>query len=106
MARLPASWRFSLSASPIPENPLPTLSAGVRITELFGVGLMQALLVPEAQAVVGANRKHIRLCAPLQHAPQPRVRTIDPIAQHPGAGRARIERSGDQLAGDLRLGGK
>src|SRR5215207_10141033 len=30
--RLPASWRFSLSASPVPENPLPTPSAGVRIT--------------------------------------------------------------------------
>src|SRR3954452_757414 len=31
MVRLRDSWRFSLSAFPIPENPLPTPSAGVRI---------------------------------------------------------------------------
>src|SRR3954471_10228386 len=34
MVRLPDSWRFSLSASSLPENPLPTPSAGVRITPL------------------------------------------------------------------------
>src|SRR3954452_24595965 len=32
MGRPPDSWRFSLSAFPIPENPPPTPSAGVRIT--------------------------------------------------------------------------
>src|SRR5215203_5091233 len=32
MVRLPDSWRFSLSASSLPENPLPTRSAGVRMT--------------------------------------------------------------------------
>src|SRR4051812_44458809 len=32
MVRPPDSWRFSLSAFPIPENPLPTPSAGVRMT--------------------------------------------------------------------------
>src|SRR4051812_9981996 len=32
MVRLPDSWRFSLSASSLPENPLPTPSAKVRIT--------------------------------------------------------------------------
>src|SRR3954462_5270283 len=32
MVRPPDSWRFSLSAFPIPENPPPTPSAGVRIT--------------------------------------------------------------------------
>src|SRR4051794_21670517 len=31
MVRLPDSWRFSLSASSLPENPLPTPSAGVRM---------------------------------------------------------------------------
>src|SRR3954452_22106536 len=31
MVRPPDSWRFSLSAFPIPENPTPTPSAGVRI---------------------------------------------------------------------------
>src|SRR3954447_7130327 len=33
MVRLPDSWPFSLSASSLPENPLPTPSAGVRVTE-------------------------------------------------------------------------
>src|SRR5215210_2163219 len=32
MVRLLDSWRFSLSASPIPENPLPAPSARVRMT--------------------------------------------------------------------------
>src|SRR3954467_6195149 len=32
MVRLPDPWRFSLSASSLPENPLPTPSAGVRIS--------------------------------------------------------------------------
>src|SRR5215217_849591 len=36
MVRPPDSWRFSLSAFPIPENPLPTPSAGVRITQVLG----------------------------------------------------------------------
>src|SRR3954452_23083430 len=31
MVRLPDSWPFSLSASSLPENPLPTPSAGVRM---------------------------------------------------------------------------
>src|SRR3954449_1993367 len=36
MVRLRDSWRFSLSASPIPENPLPAPSAGVRIIARIG----------------------------------------------------------------------
>src|SRR4051794_15908621 len=35
MVRPPDSWRFSLSAFPIPENPTPTPSAGVRISGRF-----------------------------------------------------------------------
>src|SRR3954454_9915897 len=34
MVRPPDSWRFSLSAFPIPENPTPTPSAGVRMTRV------------------------------------------------------------------------
>src|SRR3954468_22891062 len=37
MVRLRDSWRSSLSVFPIPENPLPTPSAGVRIILTFGV---------------------------------------------------------------------
>src|SRR3954462_2335217 len=39
------------------------------VAELFGAGLPQPVLVPEAQAVVGAHREHVRLSTPLQHAP-------------------------------------
>src|SRR3954451_9061141 len=35
MVRLRDSWPFSLSVFPIPENPLPTPSAGVRMIELL-----------------------------------------------------------------------
>src|SRR4051794_16703844 len=44
MVRPPDSWRFSLSAFPIPENPLPTPSAGVRMTG--GIVTRHALIRP------------------------------------------------------------
>src|SRR4051794_14991260 len=45
MARLPDSWRFSLSASSVPENPKPTPSAAVRMTGtlLLGWGLFNVV---------------------------------------------------------------
>src|SRR4051812_42594779 len=52
--RRSGSWRFSLSASPIPENPLPAPSAGVRMTPVpFGSNQ----LVPLSQTRRAANLK-------------------------------------------------
>src|SRR5215210_5645555 len=47
MVRLRDSWPFSLSVFPIPENPLPTPSAGVRI-------IGQLRVAPEANEITAA----------------------------------------------------
>src|SRR4051794_30580536 len=48
MVRLPDSWRFSLSASSLPENPLPTPSAGVRMTSPVRASSATAPRLPDA----------------------------------------------------------
>jgi hypothetical protein len=53
---------------------------------------------------IRAHREHVGLSALLQHAPQPRVRSVEGVRQHPGAGRPGVKRGSDQRAGDLRLG--
>src|SRR4051812_23846426 len=60
MVRLPDSWPFSLSASSLPENPLPTPSAGVRMTDEQWRRL-EPLLPPEKPRTGRPNHDHGRV---------------------------------------------
>src|SRR4051794_273275 len=67
MARLPDSWRFSLSASSVPENPKPTPSAAVRMTGtlLLGWGLFNVVEGLIDHEVLGVH--HVNETVPDPH---------------------------------------
>jgi hypothetical protein len=58
------------------------------------------------QLLVAADGQHEGLPAPLELPAEPAVRAVDLVAQHPGAGQARIQRPTDHPRREHRLGGE
>src|SRR5215210_5466211 len=76
MVRLRDSWRFSLSASPIPENPLPAPSAGVRMRSSCDPAHHEADHRQLNKGEMGA-RERLEVLSQTTAAPQPTERAFD-----------------------------
>src|SRR3954447_8750972 len=73
----------------------------------LGRGIPARLVLPHRpQLFIAAYRQHVSLLTLLQRRAQFAVRTIDFVAQHPGAGNPRIERADDHLLRQGWLGGE